>query len=321
MGAAQRSCAALRPEHVARHLGRPARGVGDTHHSFDPPPLLACGAHAARHMILWPLRSTQIAASPLATCAGIVIGGVPITLLDTAGLRESGDLVEQIGVERSLAAARQADIVLMVVDGQSGWTDGDADIFQTVFGAGAARGERGLASDWGSGDEGSDGANSSNGSTAGGGGGRGGPPALLVLNKSDLAAQQAQQRDGAQGGGDGAAAAAAGVPAPAVAQFAAVVQTSAATKQGLEELRSAVLQLAGAPQVRWRGGLLLRHADPRRAGRLDRHLPAPPQLYTPGSLFLPCTACQPRRYAPDPAFLFVPFLAIRSWPRAASAGR
>ncbi|KAL4440664.1 hypothetical protein ABPG77_000373 [Micractinium sp. CCAP 211/92] len=181
--------------------------------------------------------------------AGIVIGGVPITLLDTAGLRESGDLVEQIGVERSLAAARQADIVLMVVDGQSGWTDGDADIFQTVFGAGAARGERGLASDWGSGDEGSDGANSSNGSTAGGGGGRGGPPALLVLNKSDLAAQQAQQRDGAQGGGDGAAAAAAGVPAPAVAQFAAVVQTSAATKQGLEELRSAVLQLAGAPQL------------------------------------------------------------------------
>lgn len=169
--------------------------------------------------------------------AGIVIGGVPITLLDTAGLRESGDLVEQIGVERSLAAARQADIVLMVVDGQAGWTDGDADIFQTVFGAGAARGERGLGSDWGSGED------------CGSEGGRGGAPALLVLNKSDLAAQQAQQRqDGAACGGGGAVAAA-GVPAAAVAQFAAVVQTSAATKQGLEELRSAVLQLAGAPQL------------------------------------------------------------------------
>ena len=35
-------------------------------HALFPPPLLACGAHAARHMILWPLRSTQIAASPLA---------------------------------------------------------------------------------------------------------------------------------------------------------------------------------------------------------------------------------------------------------------
>lgn len=29
--------------------------------------------------------------------AGIVIGGIPITLLDTAGMRESVDLVEQVG--------------------------------------------------------------------------------------------------------------------------------------------------------------------------------------------------------------------------------
>lgn len=55
---------------------------------------------------------------------------MPITLLDTAGLRQSGDLVERIGVERSLAAARAADIVLMVVDAQAGWCDADAGIFQ-----------------------------------------------------------------------------------------------------------------------------------------------------------------------------------------------
>ncbi|KAL4457553.1 hypothetical protein ABPG75_012418 [Micractinium tetrahymenae] len=193
--------------------------------------------------------------------AGIVIGGVPITLLDTAGLRDSGDLVEQIGVERSLAAARQADIVLMVVDGETGWTDGDAEIFQTVFGAGPARGERGLDSDWGSGDEGGggEGASSSGGSEGSNGssGSRGRAPALLVLNKCDLSvhrAQQAQQHGSSaqhesRAGSCDEAAAAAGVPAAAVAQFAAAVQTSAATKEGLEDLRSAVLQLAGAPQL------------------------------------------------------------------------
>lgn len=53
------------------------------------------------------------------SAAGLVMGGVPITLLDTAGLRESSDKVERIGVERSLAAAKQADIVLMVMDAQA----------------------------------------------------------------------------------------------------------------------------------------------------------------------------------------------------------
>lgn len=42
--------------------------------------------------------------------------GVSVSLLDTAGVREAGDLVERLGVQRSRAAAQAADIVLMIFD-------------------------------------------------------------------------------------------------------------------------------------------------------------------------------------------------------------
>lgn len=50
----------------------------------------------------------------------IEIGGLPVTLSDTAGLRESSDLVEGIGIERAREAARKADLVLYLVDGTVG---------------------------------------------------------------------------------------------------------------------------------------------------------------------------------------------------------
>lgn len=46
----------------------------------------------------------------------IEIGGLPVTLADTAGLRESDDLVEGIGIGRARDAARRADIILYVID-------------------------------------------------------------------------------------------------------------------------------------------------------------------------------------------------------------
>jgi tRNA modification GTPase len=46
----------------------------------------------------------------------IEIGGLPVTLADTAGLRESADLVEGIGIERAREAARSAEIVLYLID-------------------------------------------------------------------------------------------------------------------------------------------------------------------------------------------------------------
>ena len=55
----------------------------------------------------------------------IEIGGLPVTIADTAGLRSSGDLVEKIGVARARAAAGQADIVLYLVDASAGVTSQD----------------------------------------------------------------------------------------------------------------------------------------------------------------------------------------------------
>ena len=46
----------------------------------------------------------------------IVYKGVRINLLDTAGIRESTDVVEKLGIERSLDAVKKADIVLYILD-------------------------------------------------------------------------------------------------------------------------------------------------------------------------------------------------------------
>ncbi|HEY0143117.1 MAG TPA: tRNA uridine-5-carboxymethylaminomethyl(34) synthesis GTPase MnmE [Thermoanaerobaculia bacterium] len=55
----------------------------------------------------------------------IEIGGLPVTLADTAGLRESADVVEGIGIERAREAARTADLILYLVDATSGLTEED----------------------------------------------------------------------------------------------------------------------------------------------------------------------------------------------------
>jgi len=46
----------------------------------------------------------------------IEIGGLPVTLADTAGLRDNADPVEEIGIARAREAAERADIILYLVD-------------------------------------------------------------------------------------------------------------------------------------------------------------------------------------------------------------
>lgn len=62
----------------------------------------------------------------------LVVGGIPVQVLDTAGIRDTEDQVERIGVERSQAAAQAADLVLFTIDAQSGWTFGDQLIYEQV---------------------------------------------------------------------------------------------------------------------------------------------------------------------------------------------
>jgi tRNA modification GTPase len=84
------------------------------------------------------------------------IGGVPVTLLDTAGIAETVDLVEQLGIERSRDALSTAAAVVLVLDGSQPPTNQDLAVARLV----AARlPETGMGAV---------------------------PPALIVINKRDL---------------------------------------------------------------------------------------------------------------------------------------
>lgn len=58
----------------------------------------------------------------------IQIEGIPLHIIDTAGLRETEDEVEKIGIERSWREIERADVVLLLVDARSGVTAADQEI-------------------------------------------------------------------------------------------------------------------------------------------------------------------------------------------------
>lgn len=56
------------------------------------------------------------------------IGGIPIILIDTAGIRETSDPIESIGIEKSKLSFDQADLVILVLDGSRYLSKEDKDI-------------------------------------------------------------------------------------------------------------------------------------------------------------------------------------------------
>ena len=58
----------------------------------------------------------------------VTLGGVLLKLIDTAGIRNTNDPVEVLGVERSRAAAKEAELALILIDGSTPVTQEDSDI-------------------------------------------------------------------------------------------------------------------------------------------------------------------------------------------------
>ncbi|MGG4363284.1 tRNA uridine-5-carboxymethylaminomethyl(34) synthesis GTPase MnmE [Bacillus subtilis] len=62
------------------------------------------------------------------------VRGVPLRLVDTAGIRETEDIVERIGVERSRQVLKEADLILLVLNYSEELSDEDVKLFEAVEG-------------------------------------------------------------------------------------------------------------------------------------------------------------------------------------------
>src|SRR5579875_75525 len=87
--------------------------------------------------------------------------GIPLHLIDTAGITPTDDPVEQIGIQRSRAAAESADLVLLVFDCAEDFTAQDRQVCEELLRLGFGRQDKVTAN------------------------GRAGRPVILVLNKID----------------------------------------------------------------------------------------------------------------------------------------
>lgn len=62
------------------------------------------------------------------------VRGVPLRLVDTAGIRETEDIVERIGVERSRQVLKEADLILLVLNNAEELSEEDKQLFKAVEG-------------------------------------------------------------------------------------------------------------------------------------------------------------------------------------------
>ena len=187
----------------------------------------------------------------------IQIEGVPLHVVDTAGLRDSDDPVEKIGIERAWERIAGADAVLFLHDlsraDDAGYQAADAAIRATLAQRLPAQ-----------------------------------VPVIEVFNKQDLVDAVEVAAGGtvvtAQGSARAAAATAAAAPTPA-RPAADTLSLSARTGQGLEALRRRLLEVAGwqsAPEGVW----LARERHVQALRRVDGHLDAAQAFLMPEALAL-----------------------------------
>lgn len=149
------------------------------------------------------------------------LGGIPLRFVDTAGIRDTLDPVEKIGVERTFSAIADSNLRLVVVDVSEAWTEDDEALLAKLRPLGAL---------------------------------------LVALNKSDLAPHPSNAAPGFRtapagttadaGMKDGAATAPANLQNSAAAEVdlgltpPGMVRTSALTGEGIDELKEKILALA-----------------------------------------------------------------------------
>jgi tRNA modification GTPase len=64
----------------------------------------------------------------------VQVNGIPLKLLDTAGIRDTSDVVEQIGVERSKVAVQEADLLLFVLNNNEPLHDDERELMEALVG-------------------------------------------------------------------------------------------------------------------------------------------------------------------------------------------
>jgi tRNA modification GTPase len=62
----------------------------------------------------------------------LILGGYPVCLIDTAGIRRAKDAVEVIGIDRTVRHLEDADLVFWVLDGMVGYSENDRDIRRMI---------------------------------------------------------------------------------------------------------------------------------------------------------------------------------------------
>tara|TARA_B100000579_G_scaffold73692_1_gene56628 strand:- start:5677 stop:7071 length:1395 start_codon:yes stop_codon:yes gene_type:complete len=62
----------------------------------------------------------------------IVLKGIPVTFTDTAGIRETENIIEKIGISRTKKALNQTDIIILIYDYSKGWTQEDESILRKM---------------------------------------------------------------------------------------------------------------------------------------------------------------------------------------------